>query len=427
MWEMLHDITHNGIWGMAMVFSSVIFLGYLVLISLFWIMQKICRKRIESWKNICKVRKRISSCKNCGRKSFCKTSRKRWKRIGTFLSAIMLNNRGHFREIHIVILAAVLLICIGNGIGFAAWERNVEENRYVFLYTSLGTQTDSEVLFLKQETEIWKEKEYAQKLHILEEKNYTEITEENVYYYQILLKDAYQEGEKSCKLVEDSSAMAILREEVQGKKSNTLDEYKEEFAGWNKLYENSGRPKDLYHCGRTGGDILEVGISRLTDDELWEYSSAAVYDKEIFLQYKDRNINTAEIPVIREIKDIAFLNAKVYYQLAEQAVVRERFRPYRNDFWMLAYTCILEAEDEVTEADKDYVKVNYYAGNIEEKMLNYIPSGTPFYATIGESALEHYSIVLEGLEKNPGYYDIEENMQKNTEDGIRTLKELLKR
>jgi len=290
----------------------------------------------------------------------------------------------------------------------------------------MAEQKKLEILFQDEVQIELNENEDMRKLHIETEALLTEITEEEIGERKDLFRGIYKAGtELSGTNVElDSETekeMTELRTKVDGTKSSTLAEYQQEFEDRSILFENEGLPSDLYQSGRAARDMIEVGRSECNDEKLIRTAAEAVYRGERFLGYKNRNIHTKENPVIIEAEDMLFYNGKVFYQLYLEAETREELKDYKKDFIVNAYACMVLAEEAITEEDTMYAIVNYYIGNIGEKMSKEIPEEDFFHEEIAEGASEHYATALRCLENRADYYDKESNMQKNCRDGIATL------
>lgn len=297
---------------------------------------------------------------------------------------------------------------------------------FTYLKTSLAEQTSLEVLFSPEETEDWQLSECFQKLHIEEKFLNMEITEEAVDFFMDVVEALYQNGHRTMLPAkeadeEERARLKKTRKQVTEFKAATEEEYKQEAEGWYDLYEYSGRSVDLYQSSRALKDALEVGANK-DFEAMLRIAADAVNRSERFLEFEDRNINTKENAIVKNAGDIALSNAKVYWQLARRSKIgNEEERAYTNAFLMLAYACAGQAEQQMDIGHRDYAKALYYKGNTGEQILKRISQESPLYQEMGEQVLRDYESALSCLISRPGYYNQEEAMEKNINNGIAKL------
>ncbi|MCM1253682.1 MAG: hypothetical protein NC321_12740 [Clostridium sp.] len=391
---MLYDMIHS-VWGMTALIAGGFTVSYCVFyigLGLYYCWNKCCRERTLR-----------------GLRNF------------------LVKNK-HVRKEHCIIINIFLGVCILAFVIFIFKDWRVESHKYNYIHTSMAEQKNLNTLFSDETQVRIEEKEYIGKLHI--ELPIVEITEERISMREAAFAEIYRGGTlqpnlnvKSDLMTEED--MQRIRLAVNEMRSITFEEYQTEYEAWCTLFENIGLPSDLYQSSRAARDMLEVGRLQCDDTELLEIAAEAVYRGEQFLSYENRNINTKDAPVIIEVKDMLFYNGKVFYQLYLETETREELKKYQKDFIVNAYVCMVLAEKMMTEEDIEYAKVNYYIGNIGEKMLNEILRDNSIYIQIANEAKAHYETALSSMEKRVDYYDKESNMEKNCYDGITTLDDLL--
>lgn len=394
--EILYDMTHNSIWGKIALIFSVSYVLYFVLYCIFSLFRK----------------------KN--------TKVRNWRKLGKILKITKP------KDTHFFIICGIIIISF---IMFFICDWRVEHHEYDYIRTVLAEQTDLETLFTKELKEEHKNnefesKEYMEKLHISEENPMAEITEENIEDRRKLFENIYQTGKKESGNDKNynntvTSWLQEIRDEVTNKKSVTVEEYIEEYEKWDILFDHYGLSSDLYQSSRAAKDALVKWDSSVSEEEMLEIAGDAIYKSEHFLEYEDRNIHKEGESIIIGIKDIAFSNGKVYSQLYTKSQDEEEIKKYDKEFLVNAYVSMVYAEKNISEKDVDYAKINYYIGDICEKMLDEISNEDKFYIETAKEALEHYRIASESLKMNPSYYKKESNMQQNIENGINKLEDLL--
>ncbi len=390
--EILYDMIHNSIWGKAALGLSAIYVLYFAVYCVLGLLHK-------KYYRVYDLRK--------------------WRK---FLKKSVPKKK------HIVIIGGVIFIFF---IMFLIFDWRVEHQEHDFISNALAEQTDLEVLFtkeLKEENEVseFESKEYIERLHISEENPMMEITKNKIEDRYKLFESIYQIGGKESgnnKTI--TSWLQKIREEVTNRKSVTLEEYIEEYEKWDILFEHYGLSSDLYQSSRSAKDALVKWDYSVSEEEMLEIAGDAIYKSEHFLEYKDRNIHEEGESIIIGIKDIAFSNGKVYSQLYMKSQNVAEIKQNDKELLVNAYVSMVYAEKEISEEDIDYAKVNYYIGDICEKMLGEISSEDILYIEIAKEALQHYEIALDSLKMNPGYYAQERNMQKNIENGINKLEGLV--
>lgn len=394
--EILYDMTHNSIWGIIALTSSGLYILYFASYCILSLLRKKCYKLHNSGK------------------------------LRRFLIIIKPNDILFFIVCGVVIISLIM---------FFLFDWRVERHKYDYIRTDLGKQTDLEILFKKEvyeeyEENVFESKEYMERLHISEENPMMEITKENIEDRKELFESIYQTGSTESgngkvynKII--TSVLQKIRNVVSNKKSVTLDEYIKEYEKWNLLYNYYGLSSDLYQSSRSAKDALVKWDSSASEEEMLEIAGDAIYKSEHFLEYEDRNIHKEGESIIIGIKDIAFSNGKVYSQLYTKFQEKEEMKKYDKELLVNAYVSMFYAEKNISEEDADYAKINYYIGDICEKMLDEISNEDEFYKETAKEALEHYTTASESLEMNAGYYNQELNMQQNIENGKNKLEELL--
>lgn len=394
--EILYDMIHDSIWGKAALGLSALYVLYFAVYCTLCLLHK-------KYYRVYDLRK--------------------WRR---FLKRIVP------KKMHIIIIGGVVFISF---IMFLIFDWRVEHQEHDFITNDLAEQTDLEVLFTKELKEEYgvsefESKEYIARLHISEENPMMEITENKIKDKYTLFESIYQIGDKESgnnkkynKTI--TSWLQKIRVEVTNKKSVTLEEYIEEYEKWDILFEHYGLSSDLYQSSRSAKDALVKWDYSASEEEMLEIAGDAIYKSECFLEYKDRNIHKEGESIIIGIKDIAFSNGKVYSQLYMKSQNVEEIKDYDKELLVNAYVSMAYAEKEISEEDSDYAKVNYYIGDICEKMLDEISDEDILYIEIAKEALRHYEIALDSLKMKPGYYAQEHNMQKNIENGINKLEGLI--
>lgn len=338
----------------------------------------------------------------------------------------ILAKNGAIRKVHFIIPMTAFVICVVTFVLFLFKDRRVEHQDYNYIQTEMAEQKSLDILFLNEIQIELNDNKDIRRLHISIGSPMTEITEKEIEkrtaifaaIYQVEIKMPDQDIKLDSEAEEDILETGL---KISGMKPEEFMKYQKEYEEWSTLFTNRGWSSDLYQMSRAARDMLEVGHSECNDEELLKIAAEAVYRSESFLEYGNWNINTKKNPVIIEPKDILFYNGKVFYQLYLEAGLRDELKEYRNDFIVNAYVCMFLAGEEFAENDTAYAKVNYYIGNIREKMLSEIPMEDLFYKEIIKDALEHYEIALSSLKNRPDYYDKEDNMEKNCHDGISTL------
>lgn len=330
-----------------------------------------------------------------------------------------------------ILLAIFVVLSSVGGCTYVSWaliQKRVYQETLVYRTTSLTKQTSVETLFSEEETDDWQLSEWLQKLHIHEyEAMGDEITEDSLDYFKTVVQDTYRNGQQPEKPAKDSDKEQILyllsiRKEVILPHENTKEAYLEEAEKWNTLYQSSNRPVDLYHSGRAIADALEVGAR--TFEEMLPNGAEAVYRLETFLTFKNRNINSKQDPVYKNVEDIAFLNGKIYCQLAQSSKIgSEKERRYCSCLLMMAYNCMVHAKSEMSQDHKNYALVIYYVGYTSEEMLKKIPKTSDLYSQISQTAYQHYDEAADLLESGKGYYKEEEAMRKNITNGLDVFQE----
>lgn len=396
--EILYDIMNNSISGKVTLISAVLILLYII----FCMVLAIIAKKCHDEKKANKARKILFKDKKV---------------------------RGFHNKV-IMVLIRIALVSL---VFFLFMDWRVEHQEYVYIHTPMASQQELSVLFEKQYEEEKEEEEVYQKLHISEMEPMTAITKEKIaermeefdIIYQAGTESPEREMEVSQELEEKLRA---YRQDVNNMISQTLEDRYDELEKRNTLYKYYGLNLDLYHGGRVAADIIEKDHSELEDKELLRIASEAICKKESFLKYKDKNVDTKEKPNIKKVQDIAFENGKVYYQLYKETLKsgRREIEVYGKEFLVNAYVCMLQAEEEIDSEYADYyAKVNYYIGNCGQLLLSELSKEDPFYAEIGEEALEHYAEAYVCMSESPDFYKMEASMQKNTEEGMKTVAALL--
>lgn len=394
----LYDMAHNGVWGSIALMSLILLLVFCALYIVLCFIHKI----------------------------YCSTyNLDKLKRF--------LVKGGKVRKVYIVIFRGLVVMLFFSTVAFAFCDWRVEKHNYVYITSSLAVSMSSEILFIKEidyKKELWDQAENVQKLHISTSEPISEITQEIVEARMELFDYIYQTGGKvsgnnQIYTAEKSKELAAIRSIVSSMESKTLEEYEQEFEYWCELYKYYEYPSYLYQSSRAARDMLEVGRYDMDDQKLLKIASEAVYQGEIFLKYANRNINSKEQPIIKEAGDIAFLNGKVYYQLYMLSLNRENLRQYDKEFLVNAYVCMKQAKGKLTEDSVDYAKINYYIGNICEKMLEKIPNGSVYYMQMAEESLQYYNNAMRYLSEKDNYYSEESFMLQNIQNGIRTVESLL--
>lgn len=389
--EILYDMIHNSIWGKEALGFGVLYILYFAVYCV-----------------LCSLYKKYYKVRDL----------RKWKRT---LKKIVP------KKTHIITICGVVFFFF---IMFLLFDWRVEHHEYNYCHIALAEQTDSDVLFRKElkkeyEKSKFESEEWIGQLHISEENPMVEITKENIEDKYELFESIYQIGEKESgngkKNDETTRWLQELRKEVTNKKSVTLEEYIEEYKKWDILFEYYGLSSDLYQSSRSAKDALVKWDSSVSEKEMLEIAGDAIYKSECFLKYKDRNIHEEGESIIVGIKDIAFSNGKVYSQLYMKSQKEEGMKKYDKEFLVNAYVSMVYAEKEISKEDIDYAKINYYIGDICEKMLDEISNKDEWYIEVAKEALEHYEIAWESLKLKVGYYKQEHSMRKNIENGINRL------
>lgn len=197
-----------------------------------------------------------------------------------------------------------------------------------------------------------------------------------------------------------------------------------EFKNYNRSYQESKNLGALYQSGRAIGDALEQNC-------FWEWREAlflgseAVKRTELFLSLKKQNRNRIRDERHISAKDIAFNNGKTYSNLADISCVdSENGREYYRTFLILAYVHMLVCEMRINRENVDYAIVQYYLGNIGERILKNGNLEKTFESWMLKSSKEHYENALTAFEKGKKDYHREKNICKNIRNGLDTLKAL---
>lgn len=344
----------------------------------------------------------------------------------------LLVKQGHVNVIHTYLLAGGISICVISYVVFLFKEWRVKSQEYEYETIDMAEQKEIEILFESEYAEVKDEPnfvEFMQKLHVSDADPMSEISMDKIEERRNVFVRIYQTGEEKSQIDESldlqvRQTLERLQKEVTSKKATTIIEYEAEFKMWDNLYVLQKRPLYLYQSGRSAKDIVEKGHSHMELEALLRMSAEAVYRGESFLQYDDRNIATKEKPIVMEVQDIAFINGKIYYQLYEESKIRKELKAYDKEFLVNAYVCMLIAEENITEQEYDYAKINYYIGNLGQKMLFEISSESILYTQIGKCSYDHYCVALDLITLS-NQYNREDNMEKNIKKGIRTICTLL--
>lgn len=390
--EILYDMIHNSICGKGALGLCVSYMLYLAVYCVFCLFYK--KYDLRRW-------------------------RKFFKKIAP-------------KKIHILIIGGLVIIFF---IIFLLFDWRVNHQEHGFIRNDLAEQKDLEVLFTnepREENDVneFASKEYIKRLHISEENPMLEITKDNIEARYELFKNIYKIGEKKTgngrkynKRI--TNWLQKIRTEVTNQKSDTLEKYIEEYEKWNILFKYSGLSSDLYQSSRSAKDALVKWDYFTNEEGMLDIAGDAIYESECFLQYEDRDIHKEGESIIIGIKEIAFSNGKVYCQLYMKSQNQEELKKNDKELIVNAYVSMVYAAKEVFEEDIDYAKVNYYIGYICEKMLDEISNEATLYMEIAKEALQHYEIASDSLKMYQGYYLQEYNMQKNIENGINRLENLV--
>lgn len=329
---------------------------------------------------------------------------------------------GNTRKIHLKIIFGFLALGAVMFVLFLFKEWKVKEQDYDYIRTEMGEEISLDSLFLDEPQVELEDDEDLRKLHIKMESPMTEITKIEIDKRVDVFSTVYQEPDTESRKSTETKEFQGNGLEINGVKSEEFRNYLNEYEEWNAAFADSGLSSDLYQSSRAARDMLEVGRSECSDDELLAIGAEAVYRSERFLEYGNWNVNTEEAPVIVERKDVLFLNSKVFYQLYQESEIRAELKMYSNEFLINAYVCMFLAEEVVSKEDVEYAEVNYYLGNIGEKMLGKVSKEDSFYKDTKEDSLKYYNEALSCLRNKPDYYDKESNMENNCRKGITTLK-----
>lgn len=328
-----------------------------------------------------------------------------------------------------ILLAICAVVSFVGGCTYVSWaliQKRVYQETLVYRKTSLTKQTPVETLFSQEETGDWQLSEWLQKLHIHEyEAIGDEITEDSLDYFETVVQTIYRNGQEPTQSAahadkKETRYLQSIRKEVILPHKNTREAYLKEAQQWNTLYQSSNSPVDLYHSGRSIVDALEVGTRVF--EKILPNGAEAVYRLETFLTFENRNINSKHDPIYKNAEDIAFLDGKVYCQLAQSAKIGSKEeRQYYSCLLMMAYSCMVHAKSEMSPDHKDYALTVYYVGYISEEMLKKIPKSADLYSKIGQTAYQHYDEADVLLKSGEGYYKEEEVMRKNITNGLEAL------
>ena len=380
-----------------------------------------------------------------------KGNRKLRKKIKKIKS--ILTKEGKIRKIHLTIGAVLSAVSVLCGLLFLVFDWRYADTEYKYVKNKIATQKEiSELFKISQENEVVQSgeeqneaeggedshrlsdvpEEVLIKLHILGEGT-PEITESSISYYEKMTIPFYRMGnltvDSNVELDEDTlHTMRETRQGIEELDSNSLDDSLSLFQKWDILYQNNHSPRCLYHSARAARDVVEIGHYELETGNLVNMAAEAIYRDEEFLKYGAINLNSVEEPVIMDVHDMAFYNGKTYYQLYVEAANRVELKKYRNDFLLLAYACMCRAEEEITQDHVDYARVQYYMGNISERMVCEISRDKEdeLYREMGKSAMQHYKCAMDSIVARENYYSCESRMYTNTLRGINTVGELLK-
>ena len=312
----------------------------------------------------------------------------------------------------------------------------VHHDEYEYIRNSLAEQMDINILFDKDfmavkidlaEDSEWKGMAYLKKMHVMVDSDETGITEKRVKAYYDLIDTIYINGDKNEIEGMDGEAGYEIKVKIQ---NQAIKDYLQEAENWKGKFDNDMQPAYLYQYSRSLRDALTVENADMETLEILGIAAESIVCGEKFLKYGDRNINGREVEIHVNADDIAFFNGKVYYLLAEKISKNiEAEAKWGEEFWMLSFACMCKADGLITENDPKYALINYYIGNIAERMMPKIAAKqgkSEYYFDMREIALEHYIIAKKALERskidNDVIYDEEKGMVENIENGIRTVK-----
>lgn len=294
------------------------------------------------------------------------------------------------------------------------------------------------------EPESWPAQAVMDRLHIPKKFVGVEINEVTLGYYDGLFEGIYQNGTNNMPadaILPDwfdlkNEPYASLKKEMEilpkEKRADTVyGTIEAEVDKW----PISRRPAALYHVGRVlTGTVLDH--PELDFETLFDIAADGVALDEQFLTYRNRNIEEREKDILNgedtvpdaesvmNAEDIALINGKVYWALANDVEVLEtleKYKRYAPCLWTAGYKCIEWGRKQAAQDDPQYAKMTYYLGNLGERMLPYVSQ--ELYEKVGTAALGYYYEARKLLDKDKGggIYLREENMADNIQSGIDTL------
>lgn len=351
------------------------------------------------------------------------------KLIAPLVILVFPGPKGHPRRRLWLRRGAVAVIIMGT-VTFSAKALTVtRDEKLTYRTTEITSQRSVDTLFAPPTPEPFSGEEiwpaYLDRLHITEKFVGEDISQRLLDYYEIsVFEPLYKNGgadrpdgpilpswislDSGPYIAIDDEIMASVAEEV-------------------RKCQESSRPACLYQLQRALADVV-LTQPDLGFEQLMYLSADAIAAGEQFLTYKDRNIGDGE-RLEMNAEDIALLNGKLYWTLADDLESLKSFAMYReylNCLYMAGLKCIQQGRAQTTEEDLQYAKLTYYMGNFEERILRLIPkeSESTLYKNMGENSMRHYTQAAQLLENRPGYYAVETNMERNIQQGIRTLREL---
>lgn len=267
--------------------------------------------------------------------------------------------------------------------------------------------------------ESWPPEAVLERLHIPKDLVGVPLNQAMLDHYETQFEPIYQNG------VAQPPAGAILPEwmDLNSFPYDAMDSAVAEPIYVEGAKCRNSRPACLYQLGRALTDAV-LTHPELGFEVLFHTAADAVAVGEQFLTYEDRDIADDE-PLILHAGNIALLNGKLYWTLANYLEVRglpEEYEGYLDCLYAAGVQCVKCGRDQTSLEDPIYATLTYYLGNFSEKMLGRISKGTQgeFYDRIGRDALAYYEEAEALLRQGTGYLS-ENHMDRNIQDGINTL------
>lgn len=303
----------------------------------------------------------------------------------------------------------IAVLILANSVGFTAASilTQTEDESYFYGTTDFAVQKPTSILFdppAPLPSETWPLAETLDRLHIY--KNFiteeSDISQRMMEKYYTEFARLYQNGSAPRNGPVLPSWIDLKRNAYQALKDDAFTAIETEV----EKCRSSFRPACLYQLFRALADTVYTEYASLPFEYLVDIAADAVACGEQFLTYEDRNIESGDKILIINAEDVALMNGKIYWDLADclehghTSQAPQTYDIYRNCFYVAGYQCMVQGAIQAAagmdaEQDPEYAKLLYYVGNLGEKMVTQgrIPREDALYSQMGQDTLRYYDAV----------------------------------